>query len=113
VIAPSFADIFHSNAGKNGILLVTLPEEKVQTLLNLASNRDGYKLTISLEKNTIVDEQGFSTSFAIDPFRRDCLLEGLDDIGLTLRHADALDKFEKQHDAAFWVKPQAAEGVNA
>jgi 3-isopropylmalate/(R)-2-methylmalate dehydratase small subunit len=113
VIAPSFADIFHSNAGKNGILLVTLPEEQVQTLLDRASNRDGYTLTVSLEENTISDSEGFKTSFAIDPFRRDCLLEGLDDIGLTLRHADALDKFEKQHDAAFWVKPRAGEGAQA
>ncbi|HEX4066193.1 MAG TPA: 3-isopropylmalate dehydratase small subunit [Acidobacteriaceae bacterium] len=113
VIAPSFADIFHSNAGKNGILLVTLPEEQVQTLLDRAAKTDNYKLTVSLEENTIRDEQGFSTTFAIDPFRRDCLLEGLDDIGLTLRHADALDKFEKQHDAAFWVKPRAGETVRA
>jgi 3-isopropylmalate/(R)-2-methylmalate dehydratase small subunit len=113
VIAPSFADIFHSNAGKNGILLVTLPEEQVQTLLDRASSRDGYKLTVSLEESTISDGDNFKTSFAIDPFRRDCLLEGLDDIGLTLRHADALDKFEKEHDAAFWVKPRSEEGVNA
>ena len=113
VIAPSFADIFHSNAGKNGILLVTLPEEQVQTLLDRATNRDGYKLTVSLEENTIRDEQGFSTSFAIDPFRRYCLLEGLDDIGLTLRHAAELDKFEKQHDGAFWVKPRAEESATA
>ncbi len=113
VIAPSFADIFHSNAGKNGILLVTLPEDQVQMLLDRASNRDGYKLTVSLEENTISDSEGFKTSFAIDPFRRDCLLEGLDDIGLTLRHADALDRFEQQHDAAFWVKPRAEEGVRA
>jgi 3-isopropylmalate/(R)-2-methylmalate dehydratase small subunit len=113
VIAPSFADIFHSNAGKNGILLVTLPEEQVQTLLDRASSRGGYKLTVSLEENTISDSEDFKTSFAIDPFRRDCLLEGLDDIGLTLRHADALDNFEKQHDAAFWVKPRLEEGVQA
>jgi 3-isopropylmalate/(R)-2-methylmalate dehydratase small subunit len=113
VIAPSFADIFHSNAGKNGILLVTLPEEQVQTLLDRASSRGGYKLTVSLEENTISDSEDFKTSFAIDPFRRDCLLEGLDDIGLTLRHADALDNFEKQHDAAFWVKPRLEEGAQA
>jgi 3-isopropylmalate/(R)-2-methylmalate dehydratase small subunit len=113
VIAPSFADIFHSNAGKNGILLVTLPNEQVQTLLDRASSRDGYTLTVSLEKNTIRDEQGLETSFAIDPFRRDCLLEGLDDIGLTLRHAAELDEFEKQHDAAFWVTPRAGEGALA
>ncbi|HEY1500717.1 MAG TPA: 3-isopropylmalate dehydratase small subunit [Acidobacteriaceae bacterium] len=109
VIAPSFADIFHSNAGKNGILLVTLPEDQVQTLLDRASSKDGYKLTVSLEQNTISDTEGFKTSFRIDPFRRDCLLEGLDDIGLTLRHAAALDKFEQQHDAAFWVTPRVGE----
>jgi 3-isopropylmalate/(R)-2-methylmalate dehydratase small subunit len=113
VIAPSFADIFHSNAGKNGILLVTLPEDQVQTMLDRASSRDGYTLTVSLEENTIRDEQGFETSFTMDPFRRDCLLEGLDDIGLTLRYAAELDQFEKQHDAAFWVKPQSTEGAQA
>lgn len=105
VIAPSFADIFHSNAGKNGILLVILPEEQVQTLLDRAAKIDGYQLTVSLEENAIRDNQGFATKFSIDPFRRDCLLEGLDDIGLTLRHAAELDQFEKQHDSAFWVTP--------
>ncbi len=113
VIAPSFADIFHSNAGKNGILLVTLPEEQVQTLLDRAAKTENYQLTVSLEENTIRDEQAFTTSFAIDPFRRDCLLEGLDDIGLTLRHAAELDKFEQQHDAAFWVAPRTGESANA
>ena len=113
VIAPSFADIFHSNAGKNGILLVTLPEEQVQALLDRASSRDGYKLTVSLEENTIGEAEGFKTSFSIDPFRRDCLLQGLDDIGLTLRHAAELDKYEQQHDAAFWVKPRVGEQAQA
>jgi 3-isopropylmalate/(R)-2-methylmalate dehydratase small subunit len=112
VIAPSFADIFHSNAGKNGILLVALPEEQVQTLLDRAAKTDNYKLTVSLEENIIRDEHGFSTTFTIDPFRRYCLLEGLDDIGLTLRHAAELDRFEKQHDSAFWVSPRQ-ENVNA
>jgi 3-isopropylmalate/(R)-2-methylmalate dehydratase small subunit len=111
VIAPSFADIFHSNAGKNGILLVTLPEEQVQILLGRAAKTNGYKLTVSLEDQTVKDEQGFSASFAIDPFRRDCLLEGLDDIGLSLRHADALDAFELKHDAAFWVAPKSQEAA--
>ena len=113
VIAPSFADIFHSNAGKNGILLVTLPEDQVQTLLDRAANSDGYKLTVSLKENNIRDEHGFEARFATDPFRRYCLLEGLDDIGLTLRHAEELDKFEKQHDAAFWVKPRVGETAQA
>jgi 3-isopropylmalate/(R)-2-methylmalate dehydratase small subunit len=113
VIAPSFADIFHSNAGKNGILLVTLPEEQVQTLLDRAAKTENYSLTVSLEENTIRDGHGFATQFAIDPFRRECLLEGLDDIGLTLRHAAELDRFEKQHDAAFWVAPRAGEQAQA
>jgi 3-isopropylmalate/(R)-2-methylmalate dehydratase small subunit len=109
VIAPSFADIFYSNAGKNGILLVTLPEDQVQMLLDRVAKTDGYKLTVSLEDQTVKDAQGFSASFSIDPFRRDCLLQGLDDIGLSLRHADALDRFEKKHDAAFWVAPKSQE----
>ncbi|HEX3471690.1 MAG TPA: 3-isopropylmalate dehydratase small subunit [Silvibacterium sp.] len=106
VIAPSFADIFHSNAGKNGILLITLPEEQVELLIERASTIDDYHLAVSLEDHHIHDDHGFSTTFSIDPFRRYCLLEGLDDIGLTLRHADALDTFEKQHDKAFWVTPR-------
>jgi 3-isopropylmalate/(R)-2-methylmalate dehydratase small subunit len=106
VIAPSFADIFHSNAGKNGILLVTLPEEQVELLMKRASTIDDYQLTVSLEDHLVHDDHGFSATFSIDPFRRYCLLEGLDDIGLTLRHSDALDKFEKQHDVAFWLAPR-------
>jgi 3-isopropylmalate/(R)-2-methylmalate dehydratase small subunit len=106
VIAPSFADIFHSNAGKNGILLVTLPEDQVELLLERASTIDDYHLNVSLEDHIIHDDHGFSATFTIDPFRRYCLLEGLDDIGLTLRHSEALDKFEQQHDAAFWVAPR-------
>ena len=106
MIAPSFADIFHSNAGKNGILLITLPEEQVKHLLHKAKHNDGYKLNVSLEDNTIQDSEGWSTTFTIDPFRRYCLLEGLDDIGLTLRHAKPLDEFERKHDKAFWLAPK-------
>jgi 3-isopropylmalate/(R)-2-methylmalate dehydratase small subunit len=107
VIAPTFADIFHSNAGKNGILLITLPEEQVQLLLDRAAKTEGYKLTVSLEDETIRDEQGFETKFSMDPFRRYCLLEGLDDIGLTLRHAAAIDQFEQKHNKEFWYAPKA------
>ncbi len=107
VIAPSFADIFHSNAGKNGILLITLPEDQVQTLLDRAAKTEGYKLNVSLEDETLSDDQGFSAKFSIDPFRRDCLLEGLDDIGLSLRHAAALDSFEQDHNAKFWFAPRS------
>jgi 3-isopropylmalate/(R)-2-methylmalate dehydratase small subunit len=104
VIAPTFADIFFSNAGKNGIVLVKLSEEQVAELLHKAETVPGYKLTVSLEDQTVTDGQGFSASFEVDAFRRYCLLEGLDDIGLTLRHADELDKFEKQHDEAGWLQ---------
>jgi len=104
VIAPTFADIFFSNAGKNGIVLARLSEEQVNELLEKAQTIPGYKLTVSLEDQTVTDGQGFSATFEVDPFRRYCLLEGLDDIGLTLRHADELDKFEKQHDGAGWLR---------
>ncbi len=104
VIAPSFADIFFSNAGKNGIVLVRLSEGEVNTLLQNAQKISGYQLTVSLEAQTVTDGRGFNATFEIDPFRKFCLLEGLDDIGLTLRHAAALDAFEKQHDEAGWLK---------
>jgi 3-isopropylmalate/(R)-2-methylmalate dehydratase small subunit len=111
VIAPSFADIFHSNAGKNGILLVTLPEKDVDHLLGQASHHEGYRLTVSLEDETVYDnlgdDHGFKAKFSIDPFRRYCLLEGLDDIGLTLRHSAALDSFEQAHNEKFWLTPRA------
>jgi 3-isopropylmalate/(R)-2-methylmalate dehydratase small subunit len=104
VIAPTFADIFFSNAGKNGIVLVRLSEEDVARLLENAKTIPGYKLTVSLEDQTLRDGQGFEANFEVDPFRRYCLLEGLDDIGLTLRHAAELDTYEKQHDEAVWLK---------
>jgi 3-isopropylmalate/(R)-2-methylmalate dehydratase small subunit len=104
VIAPTFADIFFSNAGKNGIVLAKLSEEQVADLLRNAETIPNYKLTVSLEDQIVTDSQGFTASFEIDPFRRYCLLEGLDDIGLTLRHADELDKYEAEHDHADWLK---------
>jgi 3-isopropylmalate/(R)-2-methylmalate dehydratase small subunit len=104
VIAPSFADIFFSNAGKNGIVLARLSQEQVDLLLQNAQTIPGYKLTVSLEEQTVTDDRGFKATFDVDPFRKYCLLEGLDDIGLTLRHADALDKFETHHDNAGWLK---------
>ncbi len=104
VIAPSFADIFFSNAGKNGIVLVRLSEAEVNTLLQNSEKIPGYQLTVSLAEQTVSDDRGFRAKFEIDPFRKYCLLEGLDDIGLTLRHAAALDGFEKQHDEAVWLR---------
>jgi 3-isopropylmalate/(R)-2-methylmalate dehydratase small subunit len=104
VIAPTFADIFFSNAGKNGIVLARLTEEEVYALLKNAQEIPNYHLTVSLEAQTVIDGRGFSAKFEIDPFRKFCLLEGLDDIGLTLRHAAALDKYEAAHDGAGWLK---------
>jgi 3-isopropylmalate/(R)-2-methylmalate dehydratase small subunit len=104
VIAPTFADIFFSNAGKNGIVLVKLSEKQVAELLNNARTLPNYQLTVSLEDQTVTDSQGFKATFEIDPFRKFCLIEGLDDIGLTLRHEAALDKFEAKHDQAGWLK---------
>ena len=108
VIAPTFADIFFSNAGKNGIVLVRLSEEQVAQLLANARTIPGYQLTVSLEAQTVTDSQGFKAAFEVDPFRKFCLMEGLDDIGLTLRHAAALDSFEAKHDEAGWLKAKAA-----
>ena len=108
VIAPTFADIFFSNAGKNGIVLARLTEEEVKTLLERCTKNPEHKLTINLEAETVTDDQGFNAHFDIDPFRKYCLLNGLDDIGLTLRHEHALDHFEKRHDEDFWSLPKPA-----
>jgi 3-isopropylmalate/(R)-2-methylmalate dehydratase small subunit len=104
VIAPTFADIFFSNAGKNGIVLVRLGEEQVAQLLENAKTIPNYQLTVSLEAQTVTDSKGFHATFEVDPFRKFCLVEGLDDIGLTLRHQAALDTFEAKHDEAGWLK---------
>jgi len=108
VIAPTFADIFYSNAGKNGIILVCLTDEEVETLLARSTANPNHRITIDLEQQTVKDDQGFLAHFDIDAFRKDCLLNGLDDIGLTLRHEKALDSFEQKHDAAFWLAPKPA-----
>jgi 3-isopropylmalate/(R)-2-methylmalate dehydratase small subunit len=107
VIAPTFADIFSSNAGKNGIVLVRLPEEQVQTLLSRSTANPEHQLTVSLEDQSVTDVDGFSAHFDIDPFRKFCLLNGLDDIGLTLRHEQELDRFELNHDKHLWFLPNA------
>ena len=107
VIAPSFADIFFSNAGKNGIILCRLTDAEVETLIQRSTTNPAHKITISLEAQTVTDELGFSAHFDIDPFRKHCLLNGLDDIGLTLRHESELDSYEKQHDNEFWLAPRA------
>ena len=88
IIAPSFADIFANNCFKNGMLPIALPEEQVRELMRKE------RLTVDLETQTITDEDGLSVKFGVGSFQRYCLLEGLDDIGLTLRHEDAISAYE-------------------
>lgn len=95
VIAPSFADIFQSNCYQNGMLPVPLPEEVVQALIDRALAEPGYELTVDLQARAVRDEGGFEATFEIDSFRRNCLLEGLDDIGLALRHLDEIRRYEE------------------
>jgi len=106
VIAPSFADIFFSNAGKNGIILIRLSEADVATLLARSTANPQHQLTINVEDQTVTDADGFSAHFEMDPFRKYCLVNGLDDIGLTLRYEKDLDKFEAKHDNEFWSAPK-------
>ena len=113
VIAPSFADIFFSNAGKNGIILVRLTDAEVETLIQRSTANPQHKLTISLEDQTVTDSDGFHATFEIDPFRKHCLLNGLDDIGLTLLHEDKLNAYESQHQKEFWLSPKASNGAGA
>jgi len=107
VIAPSFADIFFSNAGKNGIILVRLTDAEVETLIQRSTTNPNHQITISLEAQTVTDTEGFHAHFDIDPFRKHCLLNGLDDIGLTLLHEDKLNAYESQHQKEFWLSPKA------
>ncbi|HYE73658.1 MAG TPA: 3-isopropylmalate dehydratase small subunit [Blastocatellia bacterium] len=93
VIAPSFADIFFNNCFKNGMLPIKLSEEQVEELFQRARETEGYQLTIDLENQTISDD-GLEIKFEVDPFRKECLLNGLDDIGLSLQHEDAIKAYE-------------------
>jgi 3-isopropylmalate/(R)-2-methylmalate dehydratase small subunit len=93
VLAPSFADIFRQNSDQNGLVTVDLPEAVVAELLARAA-RPPYTVTVDLEARSIRDESGFGSGFEMDPFRRRCLLEGLDRIGLTLQHEEAIRQFE-------------------
>jgi 3-isopropylmalate/(R)-2-methylmalate dehydratase small subunit len=97
IIAPSFADIFANNCFKNGMLPITLTAEQVAEIMRRAQQQIGYQLTVDLERQTIDDGQGLSILFVIGEFQRYCLLEGLDDIGLTLRHEDLIREYETNH----------------
>lgn len=108
VIAPSFGDIFASNAAKNGLLTIILPEETVAALRARLVDAPGTALTVDLSAETVTDPDGAVIRFTIDPFRKRCLVEGLDDIDLTLEHAEAIDAYEARAERETpWRKPAA------
>jgi len=94
VIAPSFADIFYNNSFKNGMLMIRLSAEQVEELFQKAQSAEGLTLSVDLDQQELSDGKGWSAHFDVDPFRRKCLLEGLDDIGLTLAHEPEITAYE-------------------
>jgi 3-isopropylmalate/(R)-2-methylmalate dehydratase small subunit len=99
VIAPSFADIFRSNCVQNGFLPVQLPEQTVRQIMDRALQQPGYRVIVDLEQQTVADDRDTLASFDIDPAVKHRLLHGLDDIGLTLRHASDIEAFEQRRPA--------------
>ena len=99
IIAPSFGDIFYNNSFKNGLLLIRLPAETVGKIVERATGEPGYMLSIDLERQTVSDGHDLNVTFEIDPFRKHCLLNGLDDIGLTLAHEEDITAFESRRPA--------------
>jgi 3-isopropylmalate/(R)-2-methylmalate dehydratase small subunit len=99
IIATSFADIFRNNCMQNGMLPVILSESDVDTIMARALRGSGYVVTVDLESQTVTDDQGLSASFEVDPFRKNSLLEGLDDIGITMTFGEAIDSFEEKRTA--------------
>ena len=97
VISSSFADIFANNSSKNGFLNVLLREEQVAELMRRAHEKGNYQITVDLEQCKVYDDSGFRADFQIDDFVRHCLLEGLDDIGLTLQHEAEISAYEAKH----------------
>jgi len=96
IISPSFADIFANNCRKNGLLPVVLRVDEVAEIMRRADREENYSLTIDLEKRVVYDPQDFRAAFEIDDFQRHCLLEGLDDIGLTLQHEQEIGSYESR-----------------
>jgi 3-isopropylmalate/(R)-2-methylmalate dehydratase small subunit len=109
VIASSFADIFANNSLKNGLLTVRLDEAQVAEIMRRAAGTGNYRLTVDLETLRAQDEQGFFATFNMDEFSRHCLLNGLDDIGLTLEHEPAIAAYERKHP----LRTELAEGLKA
>jgi 3-isopropylmalate/(R)-2-methylmalate dehydratase small subunit len=110
ILAPSYADIFFNNSFKNGLLPIVLPAFVIDQLFHEVIAFPGYKLTIDLDAQRIVKEQGESIPFEVESFRKYCLLNGYDDIGLTLRHADKIRSFEAERLAK---KPWLAQTMNS
>ena len=100
IIAPSYADIFYNNSFKNGLLPIVLDEETVDRLFKETEANEGYQLTVDLENNKVVTPSGEEIAFEVDDFRRHCLLNGLDDIGLTLQDADEIKAYEEKRRAS-------------
>ena len=97
IVAPSFADIFYNNCFKNGMLPLRLPDDTINDLFKRVESNPGYTMTVDLAKKTVTGSDGFSASFDLDEDRRQFLLQGLDEIGLTLRHERAISAYEKAH----------------
>lgn len=104
VIAPSFADIFFNNSFKNGMLPIVLDAEIVNDIFNKVAAKSGYEITVDLQKQKIITEDADEYDFDVDAFRKHCLLNGLDDIGLTLQHAEEIKTYEeKRKQSAPWL----------
>jgi 3-isopropylmalate/(R)-2-methylmalate dehydratase small subunit len=97
ILAPSYADIFYNNCFKNGILPIVLPASTIDTIIKDVRSTPGYELVVNLEKQTIQTPNGRELSFDVNAFRKNCLLNGLDDIGLTLQQEDKISAFEASH----------------
>jgi 3-isopropylmalate/(R)-2-methylmalate dehydratase small subunit len=104
VIAPSYADIFYNNCFKNGILPIVLSEEQVEELFQRTNANEGYTLAVDLEAKTLTDSLGLLINFELDEHRRQFLLQGLDDIGLTLQHSDEISVYEAKHSSRIAFK---------
>ena len=100
-IAPSFADIFRNNSLKNGFLPIILKPEEVDAVFAAIKKHEGYELTIDLPAQTVSDKFGWSAHFDIDPFPKECFIEGLDDVALTLTHDQEIAAYEKTHPAPY------------
>lgn len=112
ILAPSYADIFFNNSFKNGLLPIILPEQVIDQLFHEAAAFPGFQLTVDLEQEVIIKGPGESIKFTVEPFRRYCLLNGFDDIGLTLRHSDKIRAFEAERlSKKPWLAQTMIEGA--